>query len=101
MKTIKTFQLIHSFISTMEKIATMETMETMEVGSFRLFDFQTRDECGSGPASSSSSSGDSFGHGHRKFSKDKKCFTIHMFGINEQGETCCVTVRDQQPFFYA
>jgi DNA polymerase elongation subunit (family B) len=24
-----------------------------------------------------------------------------MFGINEQGETCCVTVRDHQPFFYA
>jgi len=23
-----------------------------------------------------------------------------MFGINEQGETCCVTVRDYQPFFY-
>jgi len=82
----------------MEKMA---TMATIEVGSFRLFDFQTRDECGSGPTSSSSSSGDSFGHGHRKFSKDKKCFTIQMFGINEQGETCSVTVRDQQPFFYA
>jgi DNA polymerase elongation subunit (family B) len=72
-----------------------------EVGSFRLFDFQTRDECGSGPTSSSSSSGDSFGHGPRKFSKDKKQFVIQMFGINEQGETCCVTVHDHQPFFYA
>ena len=74
-------------------------MATTEVGSFRLFDFQTRDECGSGPASSSSSSGDSYGP--RKFSKDKKQFVIQMFGINEQGETCCVTVRDHQPFFYA
>ena len=24
-----------------------------------------------------------------------------MFGINEQGETCCIIVRDYQPFFYA
>ncbi len=76
----------------------MATIAT-EVGSFRLFDFQTRDECGSGPTSSSSSSGDSYGP--RKFSKDKKQFVIQMFGINEQGETCCVTVHDHQPFFYA
>ena len=82
-------------------MATIDTMATTEVGSFRLFDFQTRDECGSGPTSSSSSSGDSHGHGQRKFSKDKKQFVIQMFGINEQGETCCVTVHDHQPFFYA
>jgi len=24
-----------------------------------------------------------------------------MFGINEQGETCCIIVRDYEPFFYA
>jgi DNA polymerase elongation subunit (family B) len=73
-----------------------------EVGSFRLFDFQTRDEC-SGSTSSSGSSGSSGSEsfGHKKFSKDKKQFVIQMFGINEQGETCCIIVRDHQPFFYA
>ena len=70
-----------------------------EIGSFRLFDFQVRDEAGSGSGSGSGSSGSSNGY-NKKFSKDKKCFTIQMFGINEQGETACIIVRDYQPFFY-
>lgn len=70
-----------------------------EIGSFRLFDFQVRDEAGSGSGSSGSSNGSSNGY-NKKFSKDKKCFTIQMFGINEQGETACIIVRDYQPFFY-
>jgi DNA polymerase elongation subunit (family B) len=66
--------------------------------SFRLFDFQVRDEApGGGGGGSSSSSG----NGHTtKFNKDKKHFTIQMFGINEQGNTCCIIVRDYEPFFY-
>jgi len=70
-----------------------------EIGSFRLFDFQVRDEVAgtSGSGSSGSSSGSA---AHKQFSKDKKCFTIQMFGINEQGETACIIVRDYQPFFY-
>jgi len=69
-----------------------------EPGSFRLFDFQVKDEmAGAG----SGSSGSSAGSGSSGIKKDRKCFTMQMFGINEQGETCCVTVRDYQPFFYA
>ena len=70
-----------------------------EVGSFRLFDFQVRDEVtGAGGSGSNSSTSSGSGNG---FSKDKKCFTIQMFGINEHGETCCIIVNDYQPFFYA
>ena len=70
-----------------------------EIGSFRLFDFQVRDEVAgtSGSGSSGSSSGSA---AHKQFSKDKKCFTIQMFGINERGDTACIIVRDYQPFFY-
>jgi len=31
---------------------------------------------------------------------DENEFVIQMFGINEQGETCCLFIRDFQPFFY-
>jgi hypothetical protein len=55
---------------------------------------------GSGSSSGSSRSGSSRS-GPKKFSKDKKRFTIQMFGINEQGETACIIVRDYEPFFYA
>jgi DNA polymerase elongation subunit (family B) len=70
-----------------------------EIGSFRLFDFQVRDEVAgtSGSGSSGSSSGSAT---HKQFSKDKKCFTMQMFGINERGDTACIIVRDYQPFFY-
>ena len=50
---------------------------------------------GSGSASSNSSSG-----GFKKQAKDKKHFVIQMFGINERGETCCIIVRNYEPFFY-
>lgn len=50
---------------------------------------------GSGSASSNSSSG-----GFKKQAKDKKHFVIQMFGINEHGETCCIIVRNYEPFFY-
>jgi DNA polymerase elongation subunit (family B) len=74
-----------------------------EPNSFRLFDFQVRDEV-PGTQSQLSGSGSSSGSsrsGPKKFSKDKKRLTIQMFGINEQGETCCIIVRDYEPFFYA
>jgi len=73
-------------------------MAQVQEHSFRLFDFQVRDEApGGGGGGSSSSSG----NGHTtKFNKDKKHFTIQMFGINEQGNTCCIIVRDYEPFFY-
>jgi DNA polymerase elongation subunit (family B) len=77
------------------------------MASFRLFDFQVRDEVvgsnanGSSGSASASGSGGSSSHCAKKFSKDKKCFIMQMFGINEQGETCCIIVRNYEPFFYA
>lgn len=64
---------------------------------FRLIDFHTYDES---PASSGSSDelSDSAPKKYKAF--DDKQFVIQMFGINEQGETCCLFVRDYQPFFY-
>lgn len=50
---------------------------------------------GSGSASSNGSGG-----GYKKQAKDKKHFVIQMFGINERGETCCIIVRNYEPFFY-
>ena len=35
-----------------------------------------------------------------KLSKDDKFFQIQIFGINEKGETCCLFVKDYQPFFF-
>ena len=32
--------------------------------------------------------------------KDNKEFMVQMFGINEQGETCCLFVTGYKPFFY-
>ena len=52
-------------------------------------------------SSGSSGSGSSNNGGYpKKFSKDKKCFVIQMFGINERGETCCIIVCNYEPFFY-
>ena len=90
--------------TTMETQSGTQSAGTQSAGtqshSFRLFDFQVRDEApgaqGGGSGSSSSS-----GNGYtKKFSKDKKQFVIQMFGINEEGKTCCIIVRDYQPFFY-
>ena len=73
----------------------------VESGSFRLFDFQVRDEVAGTGSGGSGGSGSSAGSGSSGMKKDRKCFTMQMFGINEQGETCCIIVRDHQPFFYA
>ena len=51
---------------------------------FRLLDFQVKNE-------------------QNRFSKkgfDNKEFVIQMFGMNEQGETCSIFVKDFTPFFY-
>jgi len=73
----------------------------VEPHSFRVFDFQVRDQApGTHAKLSSSSSGSSNGFGAKKFNKDKKCFIIQMFGINERGDTCCIIVHNYEPFFY-
>ena len=51
---------------------------------FRLLDFQVKNE-------------------QNRFSKkgfDNKEFVIQMFGMNEEGETCSIFVKDFTPFFY-
>ena len=50
---------------------------------FRLLDFQIKNENGKG-----------------KKGFDNKEFTIQMFGMNEKGETCSITVKEFTPFFY-
>jgi len=72
-----------------------------EPNSFRLFDFQVCDEVpGTNSRSSSSSNSGGSNGGGAKHNKDKKKFTIQMFGINEQGHTCCIRVINHEPFFY-
>ena len=73
----------------------------VEPHSFRIFDFQVRDQApGTQAKLSTSSSGSSNGFSANKYNKDKKCFVIQMFGINEHGVTCCIIVRNYEPFFY-
>jgi DNA polymerase elongation subunit (family B) len=76
-------------------------MVEVEPHSFRLFDFQVRNQApGTQAKLSSSSSGSSSEYGGKKHNKDKNQFVIQMFGINERGETCCIIVRNYEPFFY-
>ena len=56
---------------------------TMTNPTFRLLDFQIKNEKGKG-----------------KKGKDNKEFIIQMFGMNEAGETCSIFVTDFTPFFY-
>jgi DNA polymerase elongation subunit (family B) len=75
---------------------------TGSLHSFRLFDFHVHDSAIGGSSGSGSSSSSSGGNGYtKKFANNKRHFTIQMFGINEQGNTCCITVRNYEPFFYA
>ena len=72
-----------------------------EPKSFRLFDFKVHDQAPGTQNQSNSSSSSNGGNGYpKKFSKDKKRFIIQMFGINEQGHTCCIHVNNYEPFFY-
>jgi DNA polymerase elongation subunit (family B) len=79
----------------------MAAAVAVEENSFRLFDFQVRDEVPGTNSRSSSSSSNGSGGGFTKHAKDKKRFVIQMFGINEQGSTCCISVANYEPFFYA
>ena len=64
-----------------------------DLKSFRLFDFQIRDGVLNNENTSSGSSGGSS-------KKDKKKMIIQMFGVNERGETCSISLNDHDPFFY-
>ena len=64
---------------------------------FRLFDFNTYDEVA---AAEDSGSGSDSEPGKFKKRTDDKVFVIQMFGVNESGETCCIYIKDFQPFFF-
>ena len=64
--------------------------------SFRLLDFHTFDE---NPEKLSDSDNDSNDGKYYK-QKDELQFIIQMFGVNEQGETCSIFIKDFQPFFF-
>ena len=69
--------------------------------SFRLLDFnifdekRTEDENSDGDGDREESR-----HEEKKYKKNENFTTIQMFGLNENGETCAIFVRDYQPFFY-
>ena len=60
--------------------------------SFRLIEFNFYDDEPYGDDDSSIDSNDKY--------TNNKNFVIQMFGINENGETCCLYVNDYMPFFY-
>lgn len=63
--------------------------------SFRLIDFHPSDEF----MAVEVNAGNVRGPPHGK-EKRKKEFVIQMFGVNEKRETCCLFVRNYQPFFF-
>jgi len=67
---------------------------------FRLFDFNAYDEVNTSEESTSDSDNDVRDVGRPRQRKDDKVFVIQMFGVNESGETCCIYIRDFQPFFF-
>ena len=66
-----------------------------KVRSFRLMDFNVYDEKNKKEESVSSNE-DQKG----PIKKEEAQFIIQIFGINEQGETCCIYINDFQPFFF-
>ena len=62
---------------------------------FRLLDFNIYDE-----ATDSTTGEDSSNSDEDKSKKDEKQFVIQIFGLNEKGQTCCIFIRDYEPFFY-
>lgn len=62
---------------------------------FKLIDFQTFDYSPNCDENSSVSSTEM-----KKQKKQVSQFHIQMFGLNETGDTCSITITDFQPFFY-
>jgi len=73
--------------------------------SFRLFDFAVRDdreEVDDQDEDDQDEDEEDEEGEYQSTSKKAgpKAFVIQMFGINERGDTCSITVRDVQPFFF-
>ena len=76
-------------------------MTVPNLKSFRLIDFHPSDE--SMMVVSEEENGKSINrkpNGSNKETIKKKEFIIQMFGVNEKRETCCLFVRNYQPFFF-
>jgi DNA polymerase elongation subunit (family B) len=70
--------------------------------SFRLLDFNIFDEKRSEDENSDDERNDNESRDDKgkNYKKNENFTTIQMFGLNENGETCAIFVRDYQPFFY-
>ena len=66
-----------------------------KVKSFRILDINVYDEKKNKEQSTSSGE-----NGKQGPNKDESQFTIQMFGVNEEGDTCCIYVNDFNPFFF-
>ena len=65
---------------------------------FRIFDFHLYNKTADQDSSDDNSSSD--GNKYKKNTPTKNLFTVQMFGKNEAGESCSITVGDFKPFFY-
>ncbi len=81
-----------SSIESNSKTIIIKKKTNLKVKSFRLLDFNVYDER---PERENSE-----GSGNRGVFKDESTFIIQMFGINEEGKTCCLYINDFKPFFY-
>jgi len=59
---------------------------------FRLIDFQVFDEK---IKNEDNDNGEPY-----ESKQDENQFIIQMFGVNEKGDTCCIFIKDFQPFFF-
>lgn len=78
-----------------EKRTILVKKRQVRMKSFRLLDFNVYDERNDTMAGSDDDEQVAGG-----IPKDTASFVIQMFGINEQGQTCCMNVIDFQPFFF-
>jgi DNA polymerase elongation subunit (family B) len=78
----------------------MQKPTKMNVGKpFRLIDFKTFDETESSVKTGMASGSDGSESDH-SYELQKRQFMVQMFGVNEQGQTCSITVTDFKPFFF-
>jgi len=75
-------------------------VRTVATKSFRLFDFNVYDDFPSAILNYGGGSGSDSDDANARKSHEHRQFIIQMFGINEQGKTCCLYVTDYQPFFF-
>jgi len=70
-----------------KKTIIVKKNKSKQMKSFRLLDFNVYDERNAEQRSDSDSD-----DANKKVFKDSAKFIIQMFGINEDGETCCMNV---------